>query len=157
MDEELLIKMHARRSSSDILTSLLEHSRGSVKFKAEDLLAMKTVLASRELSVDDRSLFEGLTKGEHFVRLDGLEMEHQPPPKEGDLLFNGSEKTWEKDSGSKKGFDWVQLIVVSILSSVVKVAFFREASPFVLTCIFIGISILYSITKAGIEAENKKA
>ena len=70
MKNNIYFNIYARKENGELFDVLKKSLAGKQVIDARALLAIKTILASRNLSETERTEFELLTKGETFEKID---------------------------------------------------------------------------------------
>ncbi len=78
MANNIYISIYARKNNNDLFLELKKGLANPKALDANVLLAIKTILASRNLPEEERTIFEKLTEGEKFEKIENAHPEERP-------------------------------------------------------------------------------
>ena len=122
MKPNIYINIYGRKESAELLTELKRYIANPKSIDERVLLAIKNILASRQLSDSERAEFERFTEGETFEKIDNAEVEQQPA--ESDVVL-------EKPTPMIPEFNKIRFYFGGITWFLTKWVYFRGDLPFI--------------------------
>jgi hypothetical protein len=103
MSNQILIKVFAQKSNSELLNELKLTQINSNHLSLDSSLAIKTILANRSLSMDEKVDFDSLTEGEIFENIDITQ-----------ILTSSNSSDISNKISIKPNYYWLELLVLCI-------------------------------------------